>query len=42
MVFDGTTTDPMQQAIRDSLLAFMAASGTAAEAAPPLSLYPPA
>jgi putative DNA-invertase from lambdoid prophage Rac len=25
MVFDGTTTDPMQQAIRDSLLAFMAA-----------------
>jgi putative DNA-invertase from lambdoid prophage Rac len=26
MVFDGTTTDPMQQAIRDSLLAFMAAT----------------
>ena len=25
MVFDGTTTEPMQQAIRDSLLAFMAA-----------------
>ena len=25
MTFDGTTTDPMQQAIRDSLLAFMAA-----------------
>ncbi len=25
MVFDGTTTDPMQQAIRDSLIAFMAA-----------------
>jgi putative DNA-invertase from lambdoid prophage Rac len=25
MAFDGTTTDPMQQAIRDSLLAFMAA-----------------
>jgi putative DNA-invertase from lambdoid prophage Rac len=25
MVFDGTTADPMQQAIRDSLLAFMAA-----------------
>ena len=24
-VFDGTTADPMQQAIRDSLLAFMAA-----------------
>jgi hypothetical protein len=26
MVFDGTTTDPLQQAIRDSLIAFMAAS----------------
>ena len=25
MTFDGTTTDPMQQAIRDSLVAFMAA-----------------
>ena len=25
MVFDGTTTDPMQQAVRDSLIAFMAA-----------------
>jgi putative DNA-invertase from lambdoid prophage Rac len=25
MVFDATTTDPMQQAIRDSLIAFMAA-----------------
>jgi DNA invertase Pin-like site-specific DNA recombinase len=25
MTFDGTTTDPMQQAIRDSLIAFMAA-----------------
>src|SRR6185312_5500638 len=25
MVFDGTTTDPMQQAIRDSLVGFMAA-----------------
>ncbi len=25
MVFDGTTIDPMQQAIRDSLIAFMAA-----------------
>jgi putative DNA-invertase from lambdoid prophage Rac len=25
MTFEGTTTDPMQQAIRDSLLAFMAA-----------------
>jgi DNA invertase Pin-like site-specific DNA recombinase len=29
MVFDGTTTDPMQQAIRDSLLAFMAAMSQA-------------
>ena len=26
MVFDGTTADPMQQAIRDSLIAFMAAT----------------
>jgi putative DNA-invertase from lambdoid prophage Rac len=25
MVFDGTTTDPMQQAIRDALIAFLAA-----------------
>ena len=25
MTFDGTTTDPMQQAVRDSLIAFMAA-----------------
>jgi DNA invertase Pin-like site-specific DNA recombinase len=31
MVFDGTTTDPMQQAIRDSLLAFMAAAAQAQE-----------
>ena len=29
MVFDGTTTDPMQQAIRDSLIAFMAATAQA-------------
>jgi putative DNA-invertase from lambdoid prophage Rac len=29
MTFDGTTTDPMQQAIRDSLLAFMAAMSQA-------------
>jgi putative DNA-invertase from lambdoid prophage Rac len=29
MVFDGTTTDPMQQAIRDSLIAFMAAMAQA-------------
>jgi putative DNA-invertase from lambdoid prophage Rac len=29
MVFDGTTTDPMQQAIRDSLVAFMAAMSQA-------------
>jgi putative DNA-invertase from lambdoid prophage Rac len=26
MTFDGTTTDPMQQAVRDALIAFMAAS----------------
>jgi DNA invertase Pin-like site-specific DNA recombinase len=26
MVFDGATTDPLQQAIRDSLIAFMAAT----------------
>ena len=29
MAFDGTTTDPMQQAIRDSQLAFMAAMSQA-------------
>ena len=29
LVFDGTTTDPMQQAIRDSLIAFMAATAQA-------------
>jgi putative DNA-invertase from lambdoid prophage Rac len=29
MTFDGTTTDPMQQAIRDSLVAFMAAMSQA-------------
>jgi putative DNA-invertase from lambdoid prophage Rac len=29
MSFDGTTTDPMKQAIRDSLLAFMAATAQA-------------
>jgi putative DNA-invertase from lambdoid prophage Rac len=29
MTFDGTTTDPMQQAIRDSLVAFMAAMSPA-------------
>ena len=26
LVFDGTTTDPMQQAVRDALIAFMAAT----------------
>ena len=29
MTFDGTTTDPVQQAIRDSLIAFMAAMAQA-------------
>ena len=29
MSFDGTTTDPMKQAIRDSLIAFMAATAQA-------------
>jgi putative DNA-invertase from lambdoid prophage Rac len=29
MVFDGTTSDPLQQAIRDSLIAFMAATAQA-------------
>ena len=29
MSFDGTTTDPMKQAVRDSLIAFMAASAQA-------------
>ena len=32
MVFDGATKDPMQQAVRDALIAFMAASAQAAEA----------
>ena len=29
MTFDGTTTDPIQQAVRDSLIAFMAATAQA-------------
>lgn len=29
MIFDGATTDPMQQAVRDALIAFMAASAQA-------------
>lgn len=29
MVFDGTTTDPVQQAVRDALIAFMAATAEA-------------
>jgi len=29
MTFDGTTTEPIQQAIRDSLIAFMAATAQA-------------
>jgi putative DNA-invertase from lambdoid prophage Rac len=29
MVFDGSTTDPMQQAVRDALIAFMAATAQA-------------
>lgn len=29
MTFDGSTTDPMQQAVRDALIAFMAATGQA-------------
>jgi putative DNA-invertase from lambdoid prophage Rac len=29
MTFDGTTTDPMKQAVRDSLIAFMAATAQA-------------
>ena len=29
MVFDGSTTDPMQEAIRDTMIAFMAASAQA-------------
>ena len=29
MSFDGTTTDPMKQAVRDSLVAFMAATAQA-------------
>jgi putative DNA-invertase from lambdoid prophage Rac len=29
MTFDGATTDPMQQAVRDALIAFMAASAQA-------------
>lgn len=34
MTFDGSTTDPMQQAVRDALIAFMAATAQAqAEAA---------
>ena len=29
MVFDGATTDPIQQAVRDALIAFMAATAEA-------------
>lgn len=29
LTFDGSTTDPMQQAVRDALIAFMAATGQA-------------
>src|SRR6202023_1156898 len=29
MVFDGTTNDPMQQAVRDALIGFMAATAQA-------------
>ena len=29
MTFDGSTTDPMQQAVRDALIAFMAATAQA-------------
>ncbi len=29
MTFDGATTDPMQQAVRDALIAFMAATAQA-------------
>src|SRR3954469_1117115 len=29
MIFDGATTDPMQQAVRDALIAFMAATAQA-------------
>src|SRR5215475_5408281 len=31
MTFDGSTTDPMQQAVRDALIAFMAATAQAQE-----------
>jgi putative DNA-invertase from lambdoid prophage Rac len=34
MAFDGTTADPMQQAIRDSLIAFMAATAAAQPMSP--------
>jgi putative DNA-invertase from lambdoid prophage Rac len=30
MTFDGSTTDPMQQAVRDALIAFMAATAPSA------------
>jgi len=33
MVFDGDTTDPMQQAVRDAMIAFMAAMAEANAAA---------
>jgi DNA invertase Pin-like site-specific DNA recombinase len=33
MTFDGSTTDPMQQAVRDALIAFMAATAQAQAAA---------
>jgi hypothetical protein len=35
MVFDGATTDPIQQAVRDALIAFMAATAEAQAIATP-------
>ena len=32
MVFDGATTDPIQQAVQDALIAFMAAMAQAPQA----------
>jgi putative DNA-invertase from lambdoid prophage Rac len=36
MTFDGSTTDPMQQAVRDALIAFMAATAQAQAGSPNL------
>ena len=41
MIFDGQTKDPIQQAVRDALIAFMAAMAEARRQSPPKKLSGP-